>query len=220
MAGNKKEKSQDRKFWGILWCDSTDYNYKEVLDIIEEYFEEWAYILHDKDTENGQPKKPHIHWMGRNRCPVSKKTISNKLGVEERWIQYIDKWKKCANYLVHNTEKDQEKYQYLIEEVQTNFNISKYILSDEYEKQARNILDVILKDGMHSFTELAFWALDNGCYGELIRAMPLWREIIREYDSFITIPKEHEENKKKFEEIRKSMNEKLKTLIDANEKGV
>lgn len=94
--------------------------------------------------------------MGRNRCPVSKKTISNKLGVEERWIQYVDKWKKCANYLVHNTEKDQEKYQYLIEEVQTNFNISKYILSDEYEKQARNILDVILKDGMHSFTELAF----------------------------------------------------------------
>lgn len=56
MAGKKKEKSQDRKFWGILWCDSADYNYKEVLKVIEEYFEEWAYILHDKDTENGQPK--------------------------------------------------------------------------------------------------------------------------------------------------------------------
>lgn len=222
MSGKKKnEKVQDRKFWGILWIDTTDYNYKDVLKIIQEYFDEWAYIVHDKDTEeDGTPRKAHIHWMGRNRCPVSKKTIANKIGVTENWIQYVDKWKKCCNYLVHNTEDSQHKYQYLVEEVTTNFNFSKYVLADENDKQARNILDAILKDGIHSFTELAFWALDNGCYGEYIRAMPLWREVLREYDRFVTIPKEHEENKKEFEKVKKNMNAQLKKLIDANEKGM
>lgn len=220
MAGKKKKnKTQDRKFWGVLYPDSKTYNCNEVLEIIKEYFQEWAFILHDKDLENGEPKKPHIHWMGKNPNPVPKSTISNRLGVEQNYIDYVDKWRVCARYLVHNTEDSQDKYQYLVEDVQTNFNFGKYILNDEIEKQARNILDAIYKDGIHSFTELAFWSLDNGCYGEYIRAMPLWREVLREYDRFVVKPKENEEITAELNAVKKSMNDKLRKMIEANEKG-
>lgn len=53
-----KDGIKDRKFQGILYPDSESYCCDDVLNVLKSTFPEFAYILHDKDTdENGELKK-------------------------------------------------------------------------------------------------------------------------------------------------------------------
>lgn len=88
-----------------LYPDSTDYNIKEVIELLKLYFSQWAWILHDKDLlELNHERlrvcsldqvritgafrkcvrkrhiplaKPHVHFYGRNgsHCNISKQQI-------------------------------------------------------------------------------------------------------------------------------------------------
>ena len=50
-----KDGIKDRKFQGILYPDSESYCCEDVLNVLKSTFPEFAYILHDKDTdENGE----------------------------------------------------------------------------------------------------------------------------------------------------------------------
>ena len=75
---------QARKFSGTFYVDSETYSADDVIQTIQEYFDEWAWIVHDKDVdENGELKKPHVHWIGSIANPVPLTTISNRLTVPE-----------------------------------------------------------------------------------------------------------------------------------------
>ena len=73
----------DRKFELVLYPDSTSYDCQTVLSKACAYFNEWAYILHDKDLdENGQPKKPHFHFYGKSSgSPLTPQGVASRLGV-------------------------------------------------------------------------------------------------------------------------------------------
>lgn len=53
-----KDGIKDRKFQGVLYPDSESYCCDDVLNVLKSTFPEFAYILHDKDTdENGGIEK-------------------------------------------------------------------------------------------------------------------------------------------------------------------
>lgn len=206
----RKVKIQDRKFWGILYPDSTTYNCSAVIEIIQSYFTEWAWILHDKDLEpDGTLKKPHIHWMGLLPSPTKIKTISNKLGVEENYIRFADKWRNVARYLVHDTKDSEDKYQYSVDEVNCNFDICKYISRLGVETQAVNIYDAIVHQGKGCYSQLIPWAIQNGCYSELVRAHVLWAGLMKECPARSSKTVSDDEINKSKSEMMKLLKEKM-----------
>ena len=72
-----KDGIKDRKFQGILYPDSESYRCDDVLNVLKSTFPEFAYILHDKDVdENGELKKPHIHWLNSDKELIYLSTVS------------------------------------------------------------------------------------------------------------------------------------------------
>lgn len=174
-------KKQDRKFCGILYPDAEDYDYKEVLEVIESYFSEWAWILHDKDCgESGELKKPHIHFIGLLPGPVRISTVSSRIGLPENYIRFADKWKSVVRYLLHDTPDSEEKYHYGVEEVHTNFDVQKFLRGQRVEVQAMKIYDAVVNQGMCTYAELIPWTAKNGCYSELVRAGNMWYRLMSE----------------------------------------
>ena len=71
---------KSRSFLGVLYPDSESYDCSAVLERLSCLFEEWAYILHDSDSdENGELKKAHIHWVGRLENATSLLAIADSL---------------------------------------------------------------------------------------------------------------------------------------------
>lgn len=82
---------QCRRFCGILYPDAENYDCDHVLESIKSYFDDWAFILHDKDVvdESGELKKAHYHWVGSLKNPVSITTVINRLEVPSQAVEYV-----------------------------------------------------------------------------------------------------------------------------------
>lgn len=221
----KSKKTQDRKFWGILYPDSESYDCEAVIEKIKSYFEEYAYILHDKDLDpEGNVLKPHYHWMGKSRSPLRISTISNQLGVAENYIRFIDRWRNCAQYLVHETKDTEDKYHYSVDEVVTNFEVTRFIGKESCETQARSIYDAITVYKLRSYADLIPWVLNNGCYGEFVRANSIWRSLIYELNApLVEQPVETDLSytpvRAQKEEVMSRVNMMIEELIERNEQN-
>lgn len=92
---------------------------------------EYAYIIHDKDTdEKGELKEPHIHLALRFDNGYDTKHISQWFGITENYISKLKgEWIDLLKYLIHKNAED--KYQYLEEEVVSNFNYSEEIKKEK-----------------------------------------------------------------------------------------
>lgn len=168
---------QARKFSGTFYPDSETYNADDVIQTIQEYFDEWAWIIHDKDVdENGELKKPHVHWVGSIANPVPLTTIANRLTVPEQFVEFVKSWKGSIRYLVHASNP--EKAQYDVEAVHANFEVGKFIARGP-EVQLIMILKHIDENPGIDFRELIMWAAENGCSSQLIRAGYLIKEVMK-----------------------------------------
>ena len=86
--------------------------------------EEWAYILHNKDTdENGKKIRPHFHVVLRFK---DAKTLSRVAKLFEDQPQYVEAWHSTVNnafsYLLHETTGAKEKHHYDASEVTASFD--------------------------------------------------------------------------------------------------
>lgn len=168
---------QSRKFSGTFYPDSETYNADDVIQTIQEYFDEWAWIVHDKDVdENGELKKPHVHWVGSIANPVPLTTISNRLTVPEQFVAFVKSWKGSIRYLVHASNP--EKAQYDVEAVHANFEVGKFIARGP-EVQLIMIVKHIDENPGIDFRELIIWAAENGCSYQLIKAGYLVKEVMK-----------------------------------------
>ena len=98
---------------------------------------EWAYILHDKDTdENGELIQPHYHIILKFENPQSVTRIAQLF---KDSTQYVDIWKGRINnaysYLLHETDHANSKYHYNFNEVIASFDFKKRI--EEIRKKNR-----------------------------------------------------------------------------------
>jgi cytidylate kinase len=88
---------------------------------------DYAYILHDKDTDaDGNLKAPHYHIMLRFKDSVPTTSICSWFGVKENYINKIHgSFGDALAYLTHKNAPS--KYQYLDENVVTNFEFKKEV---------------------------------------------------------------------------------------------
>lgn len=162
----------------VLYPDAVNYCCDGVIANAVQYFEQWAYILHDSDTSaDGDPKKVHYHFYGKCPTPRSPQSVSNVIGVPLESIRNVNKWKSAIRYLIH--ADNPEKFQYEPDSVSANFPLDGiFTISDD--KQARLIMQHILETRSASIVELTAWALDNGCYSALRRGFAIWSQVLKE----------------------------------------
>lgn len=171
-----------RSFAGILYPDSESYDCETLLSCIRSKFIDWAYILHDKDVnENGELKKPHIHWVGR-ATPRCLSVVSNFLGLPENDIEVVKNFDNMVMYLIHLNDID--KFQYSPDDVETNLpNISQLLR----RKSEGQIVKDLASAKMHkSWYDLVQYAVDIDSYDILRRNLGvirlIWEEVLRADD--------------------------------------
>lgn len=177
------DKRQSRNFIGVLYPDSTSYDCDKVLMRIEDTFSDYAYTLHDLDAdENGELKKPHIHWCGKRNTPTLISTVANALGVEENAIEFCKSWKSSLRYLVH--ADNPEKHQYPIDAVNANFVVEDVISGKLETYKSRQIFEYIRENPSISYTALTEWCFENNCWSEYRRSFSVWANLLRELNYF------------------------------------
>ena len=178
---------QSRNFLGVLYPDSTTYDCDKVLNRIEDAFTEYAYILHDMDTdENGELKKAHYHWCGKRSTPAPISTVANALGVEQNAIEFCKRWKSSLRYLVH--ADNQEKHQYSLDDLFANFDCENIVGKSETYK-SRQIFEHIKDNPSESYTALTAWCFENNLWSEFRRSFSVWANLLRELNYYDSLQK-------------------------------
>lgn len=151
-----------RTFGGVLYEDSGTYNFDDVLLAGKNYFADFCYILHDKDvTENGELKKPHIHWLGRRKNASSVNYIADVMGLKVNEIEVIRNWKGAIRYLTHIDYPD--KYQYSIEDI--NSNMEDIVSYFERITEGRAVISMIeQREEGSTYKEILIKAVEGGYY--------------------------------------------------------
>lgn len=130
FVAKKLEDYKGRNFGFILYPDTESYDVKEVLLDIRGYFNEWSFIVHDRDIneETGEIKKSHIHVVCYKGSSVNGITVINRysrLGVPVEHMYAISSYRAQIRYLLHLDHP--EKVQYREEEVYSSVvDIRKY----------------------------------------------------------------------------------------------
>lgn len=166
-----------RSFAGTLYPDSESYDCETLLSTIRSKFIDWAYILHDKDVnENGELKKPHIHWVGR-ATPRCLSVVSNFLGVPENDIEVVKNFDNMVMYLIHLNDID--KFQYSPDDVETNLPNIGQLLRRQSEGQI--VKDLASAKIQKSWYDLVQYAVDIDSYDILRRNLGvirlIWEEV-------------------------------------------
>lgn len=154
-----------RVFSGVVYPDSESYNCVTVLETVKAKFKEWAYCLHDSDvTDDGEPKKPHVHWVGRGD-PRTLSAVAKFLGLKENEIELGKNFKALVQYLIHLNNP--EKFQYSAEAVVTNLpDIGAYLRN---LSEGQLVKDLGSAKCRMSWYDLVQYAIENDCYDVLRR---------------------------------------------------
>lgn len=166
-----------RSFAGTLYPDSESYDCETLLSTIRSKFIDWAYILHDKDVnENGELKKPHIHWVGR-ATPRCLSVVSNFLGLPENDIEVVKNFDNMVMYLIHLNDID--KFQYSPDDVESNLPNLGQLLRRQSEGQI--VKDLASAKMKKSWYDLVQYAVDIDSYDILRRNLGvirlIWEEV-------------------------------------------
>lgn len=166
---------QCRIFTGVLYPDSESYDYQVILGVLADVFPEFAYILHDQDVDaKGNPKKSHVHWLGRLENPTTIGGISLRTTLPAHDIEAGKSFKALVRYLVHKDDPD--KVQYPVSAVTANFALDKYMRGKENDAEnAAKLLQYIIDTHCTSMLVLMDWALKNDCWDTLRRGGSLFR---------------------------------------------
>lgn len=166
-----------RSFAGTLYPDSESYDCEQLLSVIRSKFIDWAYILHDKDTDdNGELKKPHIHWVGR-ATPRTLSVVSNFLGLPENDIEVVKNFDNMVMYLIHLNDID--KFQYSPDDVETNMPNIGQLLRRKSEGQI--VKDLASAKMEKSWYDLVQYAVETESYDVLRRNLGVIRLIWEEF---------------------------------------
>lgn len=169
-----------RSFAGTLYPDSESYDCEQLLSVIRSKFIDWAYILHDKDTdEHGVLKKAHIHWVGR-ATPRSLSVVANFLGLPENNIEVVKNFDNTVCYLIHLNDID--KFQYSPDDVESNISNIGQILRRRSEGQI--VKDLASAKMQKSWYDLVQYAVEIESYDILRRNLGVIR-LIWEEEQFV-----------------------------------
>lgn len=161
----------------VLFPDSTTYN---TIDIIEKakQLSSCAFIYHDKDVD----KKPHYHLLCFFPTQHSLSAYAKKFEIEENNIQIIKNKVGAIQYLIHKNNKD--KYQYDINDICSNFDISKFF-NNRVEKETQVIYDLfsyIENSGIITLKAFYKYVIDNDYWSDYRRNAYCINKLIEEHN--------------------------------------
>lgn len=154
----EEQKPKNYRHWLILlYDDTTSYDFKEVLRICKSQ-KNWAYIKHQPEENE---KKPHYHVILSFENARSKKSLSNKLGVPENYIDEIKSFRTMCRYLIH--KDDEDKFQYSLDQVKVSKCFEREYLKqfDDLESEEDIINNIYIFIG----------SLSGWVYSEALRAL-------------------------------------------------
>lgn len=164
----------------ILWTDNP--NHKLALDFIIHNFENYIYILHDRDIkDDGEIKKEHYHVILHFPNARTIKTLSKKLNVEVNNFYIIKSFTGQLRYLIHYD--DDEKTRYNVEEVKgTLFMLSKFKRSikgsQDETADVSQIYEFIFDNDISDLTILLDFVLDNNLYSSFRRNYCMFKDLL------------------------------------------
>lgn len=173
---------QDRKWELKLYPDATNYDCNAVLIKAQQYFDFWAYILHDQDKgEDGSPIKPHYHFYGKCTNKLTLKGIAYQLGLPDSAqtaIQYVQTWKGAMRYLTHIDYP--EKHPYPLENVFSNFDLSPFYRSQhDDDEMAKKIFEYIRDHKGCTQESLMEWVFANSLWSAYRRGFAVFSKLMR-----------------------------------------
>lgn len=149
-----------RVFSGVIYPDSTSYDYDAVLSSLKARFKEWAYCLHDSDVnDDGEQKKSHVHWVARGD-PRTLSAVSRFMGLKENEVELGKNFKALVQYLIHLN--DPSKYQYSPDSVVSNIPDIKNYFRNLSEGQL--VKDLASAKKSMSWFDLVQYSIENDCY--------------------------------------------------------
>lgn len=161
---------------------------------------EWAYILHDKDTDDqDKPIRPHFHVILHFK---EAKTISRVAKVFNDKEQYIEAWHSTINngysYLIHETSNAKSKHHYDPAEVVASFDFEAKIkeIRRKVNKPTRQAIENFIDD--YSNGELAKKELQEKIG---VLEMAKHKTLIDHIDEILAY-KEHQEFLKQFKGLQ------------------
>lgn len=167
---------QYRIFTGVLYPDSKSYDYQDMLKILGDVFDEFAFVSHDSDVDAaGNPKKVHTHWLGRLQNPTTIAGISLRTTLPAHDIEAGKSFKALVRYLIHLDDPDKAQYDPV--SVTANFDLAKYLRNGKESdaEKAAKLLQFIMETHCTSMLVLMDWALKNDCWDALRRGGSLFR---------------------------------------------
>lgn len=109
-----------------------------IVQVLEKYvsIKEWAWIVHDKDTNaDGTQKPKHFHIVFKTDNAILVSDVAKWFGIGENFVD-VPKGRgaffHCVKYLTHENPKEQEKgkYRYDDNEVKANFNFRDFLVAN------------------------------------------------------------------------------------------
>lgn len=184
----KKERS--RNWFLLLYPDNPEH--VKVLEKIPELDWEYVGILHDSDKlDDGSSAKPHYHVLLKFKDAVWNTAIQDSCGLELRFIQKSDNWKRSARYLVHKDHP--EKFQYektalfgsMVEPAVAAINKSDP--EEEAAKVAQIIKTITEWDGRIDDAELLMVIVEKKLYAEFRRGAHSFNRMIDKHNYKVSL---------------------------------
>lgn len=167
-----------RNWEAVVYPDSESYVAAESLAKATQYFDQWCYVLHDKDlNDDGTPKKAHYHVYGKLDTARIPQSVANALGVGVSSLRAVSSWRGAVRYCLHLDHPD--KHQYSADDVVSNFALAKFLTVND-DVQAARIFSFIQSSRCSTVYELVSWAFANGCYPALRRGFAVWSRLLSE----------------------------------------
>lgn len=168
-----------RIFELLIYPDSESYKADEVLQAASDYFDEWAYALHDSDVlDTGELKKAHIHFVGRCESARQIAAVSNKCGIPENAIEVKNSFKYSVRYLVHMDQP--EKFQYSNDRIISNIELTRILSGKDESMGVQKIFDLMDQYKPNSIDELTSLVIKNGLWSTYRRSYSIFKDILHE----------------------------------------
>lgn len=159
-----------------------DQSHMLALDFIKHNFENYIYILHNRDLkENGENKDDHYHVILHFSNARKTSTLSKQLGVDEVYFYYIKSLNGQLRYLIHYDDDDKTRYQ--LDEVKgTLYMLSKFkkSLKDSQDElsDVSQIYEFIVDNDISDLQTLLEFVLDNNFYSSFRRNYVMFKDLI------------------------------------------
>lgn len=163
----------------VAYEESMPKDWRERLELLPFGY---AYARHDKDTdENGQLKKPHLHFFFQGQpTPKQKTYIQDSLGVH--YGEDCRNANGAYDYLTHENQAD--KYHYPKDSIAHSPKWNQEAFDAHYTPRrnlTRELVAVIESQNIVEYADVLKWVLENGDEELITEAQRYW--VVRYVDS-------------------------------------